>query len=160
MKSVIVYFSLEGSTDSAAHKIAEKTGADLIRLIPEKELPTGNFKKYFWGGKSAVFNEKPKLANGPIDLSEYDKIIIGTPVWAGTFTPPIRTFLSDCPIKNKKLFLFACHSSGGAKKCFEKLITLLSGNSVLAMADFIEAKYDKEGQNVTKMSEFCDAILK
>src|ERR1035437_4071434 len=107
MKSAVVYFSLEGSTDSAAHLIAEKTGADLIRLIPEKELSTGNFKKYFWGGKSAVFNEKPKLANGPIDLTEYEKIIIGTPVWAGTFTPPLRTFLTAYPIKNKKVFLFA-----------------------------------------------------
>ena len=61
MKAVIIYFSLEGSTDSAARLIAGKTGADLIRLIPEKQLPTGNFQKYFWGGKSAVFSKSPNL---------------------------------------------------------------------------------------------------
>jgi len=159
MKAVIIYFSLEGSTDSAARLIAEKTGADLIRLIPEKQLPAGNFQKYFWGGKSAVFNEKPKLANGPIDLTVYDTVIIGTPVWAGTLTPPVLTFLTDNPFKDKKIFLFACHSGGGAQKCFAKLTARLDGNSVLGTAEFIETARDKEGKNAREMSAFCDAIL-
>ena len=160
MKAVIIYFSLEGNTDAAARLIAEKTGADLIRLIPEKQLPAGNFQKYFWGGKSAVFNEKPKLTNGPIDLTGYDTVIIGTPVWAGTFTPPVLTFLTDNPCKDKKVFLFASHSGGGAEKCFTKLKARIDGSSVLGTADFIETARDMEGKNAAKMSAFCDAILK
>jgi len=160
MKTVIVYYSLEGSTDSAARLIAEKTGADLIRLIPAKELPSGNFQKYFWGGKSAVFNEKPKLKNEAIDLSQYEKIVIGTPVWAGTFAPPILTFLTDYPFKDKKVFLFACHSGGGGEKCFAKLKTRLIGNSVTGTTDFIEAIKDKDENNAAKIAAFCDAILK
>ena len=160
MKTVIVYFSLEGNTNSAARMIAEKTGADLIRLIPAKELPTGNFQKYFWGGKSAVFNEKPKLANVGIDLSWYDTVVIGTPIWAGTCAPPILTFLADYPFKDKKVFLFACNSGGSSEKCFTKLKAILGGNRILSTASFIEAARDTEGKNPGEMSVFCDSILK
>lgn len=65
MKTLIVYFSLEGNTEYAANRIKEKTGADLLRLIPKKAYADKGFKKFFRGGKSAVFKDKP-------NLEEYD----------------------------------------------------------------------------------------
>lgn len=110
MKALIVYYSLEGNTDLVARKIAEKIGADVIRLVPEKEIPTGNVKKFIWGGKSAVFGERPKLTNEKIPVDEYDTVILGTPVWAGTFTPSLMTFFSQVKFTEKDVYLFACHA--------------------------------------------------
>ena len=61
MKTIIVYYSLEENTHYATQKIAENIGADLLRLHPKKAYPRGGFKKFFWGGKSAVMAQKPAL---------------------------------------------------------------------------------------------------
>ena len=61
MKTLMVYYSLEGNTKYVAEMIKEYTGADILPLIPAKEYPKGNVTKYIWGGKSAVFGDKPKF---------------------------------------------------------------------------------------------------
>lgn len=49
-------------------------------------------------------------------------IILGIPVWAGIFAPPIRTFIKENPnIHGKKLAVFTCFSGGGADKAIEKI---------------------------------------
>lgn len=46
MKTAIVYYSMGGNTEFAAKKIADKIGADLIRIEPEKAYPDKGFKKF------------------------------------------------------------------------------------------------------------------
>lgn len=160
MASIIVYYSLEGSTDLAARSIAGRTGADLVRLVPEKEVPKKGFGKYFLGGKSALFSERPRLTNRRIDFTKYDTVIIGSPVWAGTVTPPILSFLAIQPFSGKKVFLFASHSGGGAEKCFAKIEGKLTGNTLIGTAEFLEPVKNEAEIKSEKISAFCDAILK
>ena len=61
MKRVIVYYSLSGNTRFAAEQIARRLGADLLPIAPEKAYPDRGFRKFFWGGKSAVMAETPAL---------------------------------------------------------------------------------------------------
>lgn len=112
---------MDGHTKYAAGKIAAALGADLIPLIPIKEYPTGKVSKYFWGGKSATFGETPKLEPYTFDPQQYDLIVLGTPVWAGTVTPPLRTFLRESKLAGKKIALLACCSGGSVAKCFEQM---------------------------------------
>ena len=95
MKIAIVFYSLLGNTKYAALKIADKLNADLVEIIPEKEYPNSGLKKFYYGGKSAVMGEIPPLKKYDFNIDNYDYIILGTPVWAGTFTPPIRTFINE-----------------------------------------------------------------
>ena len=55
MKSIIVYYSLEGSTKMIAEKLAEKTGADLLEIRSVKKYPTKGPAKFIVGGKDAAF---------------------------------------------------------------------------------------------------------
>ncbi|MDR2024314.1 MAG: NAD(P)H-dependent oxidoreductase [Hungatella sp.] len=149
MSTLVVYFSFTGSTKFIAEKIAETTGADITELKISKNYPAEGFGKYFWGGKSVIFGEKPKLINKPIDLNKYDTIIIGTPIWAGSFTPPIKSLISQYKIQGKRIALFASHGGGGAQKCFTKLKKELSGNEFLSEIDFVEPKKSLE-ENLSK----------
>lgn len=158
MKTIVVYFSLEGSSEYVTDKIAEFTKADTLRLEPVKDYPRGNFSKFFWGGKSVVFGEKPKLASYNFDAAKYDMIIIGTPVWAGSFTPPIKTFLSENDLSNKKVAFFACHSGGGAEKCFDKLKQEMPSCKVIATLDLIQPKVKQSEENIAKIKEFCNKL--
>ncbi|WP_349672320.1 flavodoxin [Lacrimispora sp.] len=145
MKSaLVVYFSFEGNTKLIAEKIGETLNADVIELKTSKKYPTEGIGKFFWGGKSVVFGDKPTLTNESIDLSRYDTIIIGTPVWAGSFAPPIRSFINDYKIVNKKIAIFASHGGGGAAKCFAKLKEALPENKFVGEIAFVEPKKNPE----------------
>ena len=105
MKTAIVYYSMSGNTKYVADKIAERIEADIIRIDPVKAYPDKGAKKFIWGGKSAVMGEKPALHPYEFNVEKYDRIILGTPVWASNFAPPIRTFIKENPdIHGKKWF--------------------------------------------------------
>jgi len=147
MKTLVIYYSLEGNTKLVAEKIAGTISADIISLAVSKKYPTDGFRKFMWGGKSVVFGEKPALLNTNIDLSLYDTIIIGTPIWAGTYAPPIKTFLSQYKITNKNVALFVCHSGGGAEKCFKKIHDAIPDNNFIGEIDFIDPAKNPESNS-------------
>jgi len=144
MSVLVVYFSFEGNTKLIAEKIGETLNADIVELKTSKRYPTEGLGKYFWGGKSVVFGDKPTLTNKSIDLSPYDTIIIGTPVWAGSFAPPIRSFVNDYNIRNKRIAIFASHGGGGAVKCFAKLKEALPENKFIGETAYVDPKKNPE----------------
>lgn len=60
MKTLIVYYSLEGNTEYAAGRIAAALQAETLCLRLKKAYADKGFAKFFWGGKSAVMAEKPE----------------------------------------------------------------------------------------------------
>lgn len=159
MKSIVVYYSLEGNTKYTAEKIASQLNADKLELVPEKDYPTGKASKYIWGGKSVVLGETPKLKPYNFDLLEYDIVIIGTPIWAGTFAPPIKTFIGENHIKGKQVGLFACSSSGNAAKCFEKLKAELMVEKLAATLSLRDPAKEKREQDIQGIQKFCEKFL-
>ncbi len=130
VKILVVYYSFEGSTRLIAQKIAEQTGAELLELKPKKDLSSRGFMKYVWGGRQATMKEKPELMPLDKDPLDYELIYLGTPVWAFTYAPAIRSFLADVKLTKKKMALFCC-CDGGAGKTMNLLQQELSANEIL-----------------------------
>lgn len=160
MKKAIVYYSMSGNTEYVAKYISSKIDADLIKLVPQKEYPNKGFKKFIWGGKSAIMGDTPKLESYEFDSNKYDCIIFGTPVWASSFTPPLRTFIKENKekIKNKKFAVFACYMGSGAEKTIEKLKKCLEIEKFEAELILIDPKDKKEDEKDLKIAEFCSKI--
>ena len=161
MRDLIVYYSLEGNTEYVVNRIKEKTGADTLKLVPRKAYIDKGFAKFIWGGKSAVMAEKPELNDYEADLTSYDRIIFGFPVWASTFTPPIRTFVSDNMdlLKGKKIVAFACQSGNGAEKAFEKLANFIGINSFDTTAVFIDPKTRPDRKKDAEIDGFAEKLI-
>ena len=140
MKTLIVYYTLEGNTHYAAKKIASLLDADVLRVKPVKTYPRKGFRKFLWGGKSAVMAETPELEPYTFDASAYDRIVFGFPVWAGNVTPPLRTFIKENDLSGKRFAAFACQSGAGAEKAFEKLKTALGIRELDAELVLIDPK--------------------
>lgn len=159
MKTAIVYFSLNGNTEFVASEIAGKLGADAIKLIPKKAFPDSGFKKFLWGGKSAVMKEKPELEPYEFDAEKYDRVIFGTPVWASRFTPPIRTFIADNAgaLKGKRFAAFTCFSGGGADKALARLKDLL-GADLDAELILVDPKDKPSDDNAAFIADFCEKL--
>ena len=137
-KILVVFYSLEGNTKLMAESIANAVKGDLLEIKPIKELQTESFMKYIWGGRQATMKSKPKLMPFYKDPKKYDIIFIGTPVWAFTFSPPIRSFMSKEKLKGKKIALFATHE-GHLFKTLDKMENELKGNRIIGKADFMPA---------------------
>lgn len=158
MKTAFIYYSLEGNMDYIAKEVAKNLDVKLYRLSPKKDYPKGKFSKFFWGGKSATFGDRPKLNNPNISLDQFDKIILGSPVWAGTFTPPINTFLHDYNISGKNIILIATHASDSDGKCFDKMKELLNGNEIIKTFDFVNPLKIQNSSTADKIQDIRKLI--
>lgn len=158
MKTIIVYYSLEGNTAFAAQRMAMELGADTLRIEPVKTYPSSGFRKFFWGGKSAVMAETPKLQPYDFDAAEYDRVIFGFPVWASNVTPPIRTFIKENDLRGKRIAAFACQSGAGAEKAFAKLKAALGIEKLEAELVLIDPKEKPSVDNEQKIKAFCEEL--
>lgn len=134
--------------------------ADLFVLEPEKAYPTGAVSKYLWGGKSAVMGDTPALKKAVTDTKAYDLIIIGTPIWASTYTPPIRSFEAANNISGKKMAFVTCCAGGSSRKCINDLTKLFSENEVTATLNLIDPFSKKSPEKDASLARFAEDLKK
>ncbi len=160
MKTLVVYYSLEGNTRYVAERIAGALGADTLRLVPQKAYKTKGLAKFIWGGKSAVMGERPALEPYDVDLTAYDRVVLGFPVWASNFTPPLRTFVLDnqTALQGKELCAYACQAGSGAEKALEKLRACLGISGFAAQAVFVDPKEKASPQSDAQIDAFCERL--
>ncbi|EDK32794.1 flavodoxin family protein [Clostridium kluyveri] len=158
-KILVVYYSLEGNTKLIAETISEKLSSDILEIKPKKDIDSHSKMKYLIGGKQSVIKEKPELIPYDINVENYDILFIGTPVWAWTFAPAVRSFLESTNLKNKKIALFSCN--GGANgKTFENMKDKLQGNEFLGQIEFKDPLKNDREENVEKARKWAYDICK
>ena len=147
---------MSGNTKMVAEKMAKELSCDLIEIKPVKEYPDKGARKFIWGGMKAVMGEKPKLQPYSFD-GGYDRIIFATPVWASSFTPPIRTFIEEnrAVLKGKHFAVCVCYAGGGADKAIEKLRKFLEIEAFDVELILVDPKDRPTKENEEKIQAFC-----
>ena len=160
MKALIVYYSMSGNVKQTAQQIAAATGADLLALHPVKAYPDKGAKKFLWGGKSALMGDKPKLQPYIFDADRYDTIIFGSPVWASSFTPPVRSFIEENrdALNGKRFAAYVCYMGSGDKKALKKLAKLLEIEEFEAQMALVEPKSKSAEEIGEQVESFCRAL--
>ena len=103
MKRLVTYYSRTGTTKRIGEEIATALGADLDEILDQKSRK-GIIGWLRAGRDSQTYKmTEIKVQKNPND---YDMIIIGTPIWANNLTPPVRTYLTQYPLKGKKVAFF------------------------------------------------------
>lgn len=111
MKSLIVYYSYQQNTKKIAELIQEKIGGDILRIDTLTPYD-GDYNSIVSQGQDEVNRGYcPELKPIDADLSQYDTIILGTPVWWYTFAPAMHTFLKSQNWNGKTVYPFA--TNGG-----------------------------------------------
>lgn len=158
MKILVLYYSLEGNTKLIADAISEEINCDVLRLKPKKDVPKKGFLKFVWGGKQVVFNQKPKLDPFNKDLNRYDLVIMGSPVWAGSYAPAFNTFFSEVAILNKKIALFCCYA-GSEGKIFNEFKSQLRENEVIGQIGFKDPLKNNRQQNIDNVKQWIHKCI-
>lgn len=137
---LVMYYSFEGFTKEIGDAIANELDADVQEIKPEKELKSRGFSKFIWGGSQVVMGKTPELLPFDKDIDDYDTIFIGSPIWAGTYAPPVKTLLQKDGIVNKKIIYFFTHQ-GGPGSAVEKARKVIEKRNVfLDSKDFLNRK--------------------
>lgn len=115
-KILIAYFSATGTTARAAEKIADVTGGDLYEIIPTQHYTSTDLDWNDRQSRSSIEMNDPKsrpaIKGGKPDISNYDVIFIGYPIWWDLAPRIINTFIESHEMKDKTLIPFA--TSGGS----------------------------------------------
>ena len=115
-KALVAYFSASGRTEKVAEKLANELDAELYEIKPEIKYTKADLN---WMNKksrnSVEMNDKsfrPAIITGDVDVSGYDTVYLGFPIWWYVAPTLINTFLEAYDFAGKKIVLFA--TSGGS----------------------------------------------
>lgn len=155
-KILVVYYSYEGHTKRVAKLIQKHYDCVLLAIKPKKEMTSKGFGKYFWGGAQVYMRKIPKLEPFDVNFDLYDTIFIGTPIWAWTITPPVKSFLMEHLFTGKNVYVFYTHE-GGPGKVENVVKKLLNDNDLVGSKGFLNAK-GSEDQTESDVSHWLKEI--
>ena len=116
MKCLIAYFSASGVTAKTARQLAEAAGADLFEIRPEVPYTRADLnwmdKKARSTLEMADHGSRPAIAETCRDISQYDVVFVGFPIWWYIAPTVVNTFLESCDLAGKTVVPFA--TSGGS----------------------------------------------
>ncbi|MCQ2977501.1 MAG: flavodoxin [archaeon] len=119
MKTLVVYYSRTETTEKVAKMIKDELNCDIESIKPIKNYD-GKLG-YARGGFESSTKKLPGIENPEKDPSEYDLVIIGTPVWASTMASPVLTYLRQNNGKFNNVAFFDTAGGSGVESTFKKL---------------------------------------
>ena len=131
MSTLVTYFSAEaGTTAKVAKDLAKKIGADLFEIKPE--IPYSKADLRYMNPLARCNREKFGNKDVPVagrieNLSQYDTVYIGFPIWYGAAPNVVNTFCKGYDWKGITIHAFATSGGSGIGKTAEKLEPYVKG---------------------------------
>jgi flavodoxin len=120
-KALVLYYSQTSNTKVVAEEIASKLDAEIEEIVA-----TEPYDGDFHATIERCMKEReegiiPEIQPIKADLSQFDIIFLGYPVWFGTYAPPVNAFLSQTDLSGKKIVPFCTFGSGGLESSVKDL---------------------------------------
>ena len=127
-KSIVIFFSHAGdnysvgnievgNTKIVADYISEITGADQFEIETHKYDGMAYNPLIQLAKEEANKGELPPYEGDAPDLSQYDTVFIGGPVWWGTYPQVMFTLFKDINLDGKTVIPFTTHEGSGLASC-------------------------------------------
>ena len=156
-KLLVAYFSATGKTAKVARELAEILGADITEIVPEQPYTKADLN---WMNKKSRSSlemkdktSRPAIKkDSTLDISSYDIIYLGAPIWWYVFPTIVNTFLESYDFGGKRIVLFATSGSSGIGNSAEELRVSAPGAEIISgevirrkgkVKDYIE-KYSEQ----------------
>ena len=156
-KKLIVYYSYTGHTKMIAESIQKKLGCDILEIKPVTPYSTDYQKVVDEEQNNESSGKTPDIQEIDKDLSKYDEIIIGSPVWWYTIVPVIRTFLKENDLSGKTIKPFATNA-GWLGQTFKEIERLCPNSKVEKGMNIVFKENYEENQLVTSPDEIDEWI--
>ena len=122
---LVAYFSATGRTAKVARKMAGELGADIYEIQPVVKYEKADLNWMDKKSRSTIeMNNKsfrPEIIVGDVDVSKYDTIYLGFPIWWYVAPTIINTFLESYDLTGKTIIPFATSGGSGIDNTVEEL---------------------------------------
>lgn len=131
---LVAYFSASGVTKSVAEKLVNEIGADLFEIIPENLYTNADLDWQNSRSRSSVEmkdrNARPGIASKVNDMSQYDVVFVGFPIWWYREPSIIDTFMEAYDFSGKTIVPFATSGGSGLGDAPNNMQVLAKGSKV------------------------------
>ena len=134
-RTLVAFFSASGTTKRAAEEISKLLKCDIYEIKP-KTAYTGN--DLDWNKKDSRSTvecknrkSRPPLADKNVNISNYDTILVGFPVWWYLAPNVVLTFLESYNFTGKKIVVWGTSWSSGMGKTTEEIRGIVKGANVV-----------------------------
>ena len=114
---LVVFFSATGTTKGVAEKLAEGLSADLYEIVPEEPYTDADLNYNNSRSRTSIETDdptcRPAIAGELPDLTGYDTILIGYPIWWGDVPRIVSIFVENVDLTDKTLAVFFTSGSSG-----------------------------------------------
>ena len=133
-KTLVAYFSASGVTKKVAEKIADVTGADMFEIVPEVPYTKADLNWMNRKSRSSVEmkdrSSRPAISSRIDDISVYDRIFVGFPVWWYREPSIIDTFMESYDFSGITVIPFCTSGSSGIGDSGRNMGELAKGAAV------------------------------
>jgi len=150
-----VYYSRTGKTRFVAEKVSSELKADIEEVVDLKNR-SGRFG-FLKAGYDATRGNETKIGETQKSPSEYDLIVIGTPVWNSRPASAIRTYLKRNDFSEKKVAIFCTNEGIGKEKALERTKALISNVNIVGELEISKAFKNRE-ENESKIFDWCNNL--
>lgn len=154
MKTLIIYYSRTNFTKKIAEELAARLSADIHEVIDLKNRQGAI--GFVLAGKDAVQKNLTPIKFPEINLADYDLVIIGTPVWAGTMAAAIRTILTEKKDNLKNIACFATQGGKDLQRVFGEIEKVI--DKKLVASEFFVTKEIVQKSYTDKLQGFIEQL--
>lgn len=155
-RKLVAYFSATGTTAKVAETLADAIGADIYEIEPEIPYTEADLNWRDENSRSSVeMNNplsRPAIAGKRDNMSDYDTIFVGFPIWWYVAPTIINTFLESYDMAGKTIIPFATSGSSGMGKTNEKLLPSCTG------AKLVEGRVFKSSVGNDEMNQWVSGL--
>lgn len=125
MKTLVAYFSASGVTKGVAEQLSAKLGCDIYEIKPVEPYTDDDLNWMNKNSRSSLEmkdkSSRPAIVTGDIDVTKYDRILLGYPVWWYTAPTIVNTFLEAYDFNDKEIVIWATSGGSGLGKAKDDL---------------------------------------
>ena len=157
MKSLVVFYSTTGNTKLVAQVIAEALDATLMEITetkPRKLRPV----VYLVGGFEAAMNRGSKINPVVVDMKQYERIFMGSPIWNSRATPAINSFIYQTDFEGRNVIPFFTMGGDNADKALANITAKIEKSQGKVVGSFAITSYKVSDEQIIARAE--EAIKK
>ena len=154
---LVVYFSTDDTIRAAAFTIADELSADLFEIQPVEPYTADDVNYHNSQSRTSIEQNdpqaRPAIASLPEDLSRYDTILLGYPIWWGQAPRILYTFMESVDLTGKTIIPFCTSGSSGVGSSAFNLQKLTGESTV-----WLDAKRISNGSSAEEIRAWVKSL--
>jgi len=146
MKTLVVYYSLTGKTRLVAQVIAESLNATLVEIQEARPVPMPLV--YLSGSLRAFMNRGSRIKPVDVDLKQYERIFIGSPIWAYRPAPAVNSFIYQTNFEGRIVVPFFTMGGDNADKPVANITAKIQKRQGKVAGSFAVTSYEVSDEEI------------